>query len=100
MYFQVGDDDDAGAAANDEPLRVKILKTHVLDDKVKPTNVAEMGPNKGDGLRIVVGDGSVLEVSQVQPAMRKAMDAKSFMNGMRGQTLRWIETPDEEEENL
>lgn len=100
MYFQVGDDDDAGAAANDEPLRVKILKTHVLDDKVKPTNVAEMGPNKGDGLRIVCGDGSVLEVSQVQPAMRKAMDAKSFMNGMRGQTLRWIETPDEEEENL
>mmetsp|Transcript_29542 Transcript_29542/g.65078 ORF Transcript_29542/g.65078 Transcript_29542/m.65078 type:complete len:466 (+) Transcript_29542:105-1502(+) len=100
MYFQVGDDDDAGAAASDEPLRVKILKTQVLDDKVEPSNVVEMGPSKGDGLRIVCGDGSVLEVSQVQPAMRKAMDAKSFMNGMRGQTLRWIETPDEEEGNL
>ena len=62
--------------------------------------MVEMGPKKGDGLRIVCVDGSVLEVSQVQPAMRKAMDAKSFMNGMRGQALRWIETPEEEDAKL
>ena len=92
MYFQIGDDEDAGES---EPVRVKILKTHVVDEKAEPTRVVELGPKKGDGLRIVCHDGSVLEALQVQPATKKAMDAKSFINGMRGQTLRWVEMPEE-----
>lgn len=95
MYFQIGDDEDADES---EPVRVKILKTHVVDEKAEPTRVVELGPKKGDGLRVVCHDGSVLEALQVQPATKKAMDAKSFINGMRGQTLRWVEMPEESED--
>ena len=97
MYFQIGDDGD-GDDDSSEPVRVKILKTHVVDEKVEPTQVVELGPKKGDGLRIVCHDGSVLEALQVQPATKKAMDAKSFMNGMRGQRLRWVEMPEQNNE--
>ena len=96
MYFQIGDDDED--ADESEPVRVKILQTHVIDEKAEPTRVVELGPKKGDGLRIVCHDGSVLEALQVQPATKKAMDAKSFINGMRGQTLRWVEMPEDESE--
>lgn len=94
MYFQIGD----GDADESEPVRVKILKSHVVDEKTEPTQVVELGPKKGDGLRIVCHDGSVLEALQVQPATKKPMDAKSFMNGMRGQALRWVQMTDENEE--
>ena len=77
---------------------MKILESKVLEERVEPTRVVAMGPNKKDGLRIVCGDGSVLEVARVKPATKKAMDAKSFMNGMRGQTLRWVEMLEEEGE--
>lgn len=96
MYFQIGDDDED--ADESEPVRVKILQTHVIDEKAEPTRVVELGPKKGDGLRIVCHDGSVLEALQVQPATKKAMDAKSFINGMRGQKLRWVEMPEGESE--
>jgi methionyl-tRNA formyltransferase len=104
IYLQVGDDDPESADA-DEPVRVKILKTRVVGEDeegggvVAPTNLIEMGPRKKDGLRIVCGDGSVLEVAQLQPATKKAMDAKSFVNGLRGQTVRWVKTPDPENED-
>ena len=97
MYFQIGDDSD-GDDDSSEPVRVKILQTNVVDEKAEPTQVCELGPNKGDGLMIVCHDGSVLEASQVQPATKKAMDAKSFMNGMRGQRLRWVEMPEQTNE--
>ena len=37
----------------------------------------------------------------VQPVTRKAMDAKSFVNGLRGETVHWLEmpTPEQEEKN-
>jgi methionyl-tRNA formyltransferase len=50
----------------------------------------ELGERKGDGLRLVCGDGSILEILQLQPVTRKVMDAKSFMNGVQGKTVRWV----------
>jgi hypothetical protein len=44
---------------------------------------------KIDVLKVVCGDGSELGLVQVQPASKKAMDAKSFMNGLRGAPLSW-----------
>jgi len=101
MYFKIGDDNDSD---NDEqqqtPVKVKIIQTRLLPDNDEDdvtttpiTNVVHMGPNKKDGLRVVCGDGSVLELLQVQPATRKAMDAKSYVNGLQGQTLRWVQPP-------
>lgn len=86
MYFKVGDDAD-----DEEPVKVKVIQTQVLEStKEELTDLVKMGPNKKDGLRVVCGDGSVLELLQVQPATRKAMDAKSFVNGLQGQSLRWL----------
>lgn len=92
MFFRVGD--------AEEPIRVKVLKTRVVEgEKAEPTDLVEMGPNKKkDGLRVVCGDGSVLELMQVQPATKKAMDARSFANGSRGAEIRWAQMPEEEEQ--
>lgn len=85
-YMQIDDD---------VPMKVKILETRVLEEEeTAPTDVVEIGPAKKDGLRLVCADGSVLEVMRLQPATRKAMDAKSFVNGLRGRTARWIKTPE------
>ena len=84
IYIQIGDDDTK------EPVKMKIIETRVLEETNEPTNVIEIGPNKGDGLRLVCADGSVLELLKVQPVTRKAMDAKSFVNGLQGQTVHWV----------
>lgn len=77
----------------EEPIKCKIVETRVLDERVNPTQVVEIGPSKQDGLRLVCGDGSVLEIMKLQPVTRNVMDAKSFVNGLRGRALTWVETP-------
>lgn len=96
MHFVIGDDVDV------EPVKVKILKSRVLYDNpgsVDLTKDVVLGPDKKDGLHLVCGDGSLLELLQVQPLTRKAMDARSFVNGLRGERLRWVEMPESEEMN-
>ncbi len=94
LFLQIGDDDAV------EPVKVKIIQSRVLGETgiVNPTNVVELGPAKTDGLHLVCGDGSVLELLKVQPVTRKAMDARSFVNGLRGESLRWVEMPEPVEE--
>ena len=84
IYIRIGDDDTK------EPVKMKIIESNVLDETVNPTNVIEIGPKKKDGLRLVHSDGSVLELLKVQPVTRNVMDAKSFVNGLQGQSVRWI----------
>lgn len=78
-----------------DPIKVKLVQTKVIEEKVEPTDVITLGPNKKDGLRLVCGDGSVLEILQIQPATKRAMDAKSFVNGYPGKTIRWVKPPPE-----
>lgn len=93
LYVQVGDDQDV------EPVKMKIIKTRVLqEDAEELTDEIVLGPNKKDGLRVVCGDGSILELLEVQPVTRKAMDAKSFVNGLRGEIIRWVKMPEPIEE--
>jgi methionyl-tRNA formyltransferase len=84
VYMQLDDE---------EPMKVKITETRVLDETMDPTTVIDIGPSKTDGLRLVCGDGSVLEILRLQPVTRKEMDAKSFVNGLQGRTARWIKSP-------
>lgn len=104
LYFDIVDEESGSKDVDDdddvEPTKVKIIKSKVLHEagSVEPTNVVELGPNKKSGLHLVCGDGSVLELLQVQPVTRKAMDAKSFVNGLRGKSLRWVQMPEPEEE--
>lgn len=83
VYLQIEGDE--------APTKVKILETRVLPETVESSSVVALGTKKGDGLRLVCGDGSVLEVLQLQPVTRKAMDAKSFVNGLRGKTVQWVQ---------
>ena len=93
IYVKVGQDEDS------EPIKMKIIKSRVLEfSGSERTDEICLGPNKKDGLRVVCGDGSVLELLIVQPVTRKAMDAKSFVNGLRGETLRWLKTPEPEDQ--
>lgn len=94
--FRVGEGDEEGQ-------RIKIITTTVLagpgsdppSDIVTITKFQakdEAGNNKGkpkDILCAVCGDGSSLGILELQPPGKKIMDAKSFMNGVRGQALRW-----------
>ena len=89
LYFQIGDD------GSSDPVKVKVVETRVLEETAEPTNVIEIGPKKGDGLRLVCSDGSVLEMLKVQPATRNVMDAKSFVNGLQGNSVRWLSGMDE-----
>ncbi|KAL3793470.1 hypothetical protein ACHAW5_001645 [Stephanodiscus triporus] len=87
VYVRVGDDDDdddESSSTSREPVKVKVIESRVLDETAEPTNVIEIGPRKGDGLRLVCADGSVLELLRVQPATRNVMDAKSF-DTLRGE---------------
>lgn len=93
LYVRVGDAEDA------EPVKMKIIKSRVLAESgADVTDEIVMGPEKKDGLRLVCGDGSVLELLIVQPVTRKAMDAKSYVNGLRGETVRWVKMPEPVEE--
>ena len=95
MYFRIGDDDDS------ELVKVKIVTTRVLTDdddndtkaSTTITDEIQLGSEKNDGLRVVCGDGSILELLEVQPVTRKVMDAKSFCNGLRGEKIRWAQAP-------
>eukprot|EP00586_Coscinodiscus_wailesii_P004153 CAMPEP_0172486644 /NCGR_PEP_ID=MMETSP1066-20121228/15281_1 /TAXON_ID=671091 /ORGANISM="Coscinodiscus wailesii, Strain CCMP2513" /LENGTH=443 /DNA_ID=CAMNT_0013252715 /DNA_START=242 /DNA_END=1570 /DNA_ORIENTATION=- len=96
MMFRIGDDDE------DAVVKVKIIETRVAGEEGSVsesdlTNVVKMGKEKKSGLMVVCGDGSILELLRVQPVTRKAMDVKSFVNGLQGKTLRWIKTAEEEE---
>ena len=93
MYFRIGDE-------SDEPVKVKVAETRVLEmeEKEPLSDIVELGPKKGDGLRVICYDGSILELLQVQSATRKVMDAKSFVNGLQGQSLKWVKPDVKDEE--
>jgi methionyl-tRNA formyltransferase len=40
-------------------------------------------------LRVRCGDGSQLGIVTVQPAAKKEMPVKAFVNGLRGAALEW-----------
>jgi len=92
VYVQIGDEDSTG-----DPFKVKLIETRVLSETQDPTDLIALGPTKKDGLRLVCGDGSVLELVKVQPAGKKAMDAKSFVNGYPKKTIRWVKPEPKED---
>lgn len=77
-----------------EPQRIKIITTTVLTEgDGTPTDVsitvAKFGKN--DILQITCADSSKLGVLELQPAGKKIMDAKAFINGLRGdRCIKWV----------
>eukprot|EP00593_Proboscia_inermis_P002286 CAMPEP_0171293194 /NCGR_PEP_ID=MMETSP0816-20121228/1374_1 /TAXON_ID=420281 /ORGANISM="Proboscia inermis, Strain CCAP1064/1" /LENGTH=433 /DNA_ID=CAMNT_0011763785 /DNA_START=35 /DNA_END=1336 /DNA_ORIENTATION=- len=83
MHVKVGD--------NTDPVKVKVIKSRVVEGTVDKTRTIELKKEKGAGLLVVCNDGSVLELLQVQPECKKVMDAKSFHNGLRGGVIEWLD---------
>jgi len=94
--------------AGGEGERVKIVTTVVLSaapgssaptrevNLVKlprPASSCLTAPVPSEALRVVCGDGSVLGVVELLPPGKKAMAARSFVNGLRGAALSWTEPP-------
>ena len=77
-----------------DPIKVKVSRTRVPEQKMEPTDVVQLGPDKTSGLYVVCHDGSVLELLQVQPATRKSFPARDFQNGYPGETIRWVKPPE------
>ncbi|KAL3924017.1 MAG: hypothetical protein SGILL_001305 [Bacillariaceae sp.] len=86
LYLEVGEGSD--------PVKFKILETSVLEEKADVTDAVTPGPSKKDGLRLVSADGSILEITRLQPATKKPVDALSFVNGLQGRTVKWVKTPE------
>jgi methionyl-tRNA formyltransferase len=84
------DSDAAAAAAAKQPLtKLKLMRTEVGQQQPHTENSRAVSLQSG-ALEVVCADGSVLRVLQVQPEGKKPMDAKSYVNGLRGATLSWI----------
>ena len=86
LFMTIGD--------REEAIKYKILETRLLEETAEATDQVSPGPSKGDGLRLVCHDGSILEINRLQPATRKPMDALSFVNGLQGKVVRWIKSED------
>ena len=80
--------------------KVKVGKTRVVEegiegggegDQERDVQLLRLKQGKGGGLLVNCGDGSVLEVLQIQPEAKKMMDAKSFVNGLSGAEVRWVD---------
>lgn len=100
IYVRIGDNEEA------EPIKLKILQSRVFEesgadptDEVVFVTADQVVFVKADNaLRVVCADGSILELLMVQPATKKAMDARSFANGrMRNQTVRWVKASEKKE---
>jgi len=77
------------------PQRLKIVTTRVLEDatgSAEPTRLmGEVREGKTSVLRVVCGDGSVLGLTHVQVPGKTMVDARSFVNGLRGQDVHWCD---------
>ena len=88
-------DDDEGASKDPITMRLKVVSTVFTppSDEKCAAIVASLGEREVllvDGmLATVCSDGSLLQITQVQPPNKKPMSARAFWNGLRGATLRW-----------
>lgn len=78
-----------------EELELKVLRTRVgssaaAAEASSSQSIAarEVWVGK-DELRVVCGDGSVLEILEVQAPGKRAVAARDFINGLKGRKLTW-----------
>ena len=72
-------------------VALKLLTTRVgptsSGEAVSTTAQLPLTWSPPESLQVQCGDGSVLEVVEVQPESKKAMAAKAFWNGLRGREV-------------
>ena len=102
MYFKIGNNlegDDNDDDDDSTIIKVKIAKSKVVDnlnDEIENTGrIINLIKGKKRGLGVFCHDGSLLEILTLQPVTKNAMDAKSYVNGLRGKSIMWVEGLDE-----
>lgn len=80
-----------------EPIRVKLLQTRLgLPEAAgdPPPAGRQVALAAGGGaLRLVCGDGSLLEVLRLTLPGKKPVDARAFWNGLNGRRAEWASAP-------
>jgi methionyl-tRNA formyltransferase len=99
FYIQASDSNYS--KTNDDALDLKIIKTKVVDASLIAEDTWRSDDDDDDdakcqavahgkqGLLVKCGDGSVLQIIEVQPPGKKPMSARSFANGLKGRKLYW-----------
>uniref|UniRef100_A0A0G4H9Q9 Methionyl-tRNA formyltransferase, mitochondrial n=1 Tax=Chromera velia CCMP2878 TaxID=1169474 RepID=A0A0G4H9Q9_9ALVE len=76
-----------------EMQRVKVVTTELPEDKpVAPEGVSPKRlvlDKKRGVLKLWCGDGSCVLLKELTPANKKAVDARSYWNGLRGRPVEW-----------
>lgn len=70
----------------DDSFEIKVVTTRVLPQK--KANRGEI-LLEADGLELVCGDGSVLEILELQAPGKRVMRARDFWNGLKLKSMRW-----------
>lgn len=75
------------------PVRVKLLKTAIVDGGGAPTGGTSSGREialNGKRLELTCSDSSILGVSELTLPGKKPTNAKSFWNGLNKRTATWV----------
>lgn len=89
----------SGGSSPAEQLELKIVRTRVAPAEAWKGGAAGSSGElrhvacSREGIFIRCGDGSVLEVLELQAPGKKVMAARDFANGLRGRELVWVESP-------
>lgn len=63
------------------------VECKILEMRPAPLGTAEIS-FVGDALRLPAGNGTALDILQLQPAGKRALSARDFRNGLRGRSIR------------
>lgn len=86
-----------------DPQRIKLITTCVVEEgsadrATEPPPSTDVIVEKGGAMFVECAGGSKLEIKQLQPRAKKATDAKSFVNGLQGKTIKWVPNQNEQME--
>jgi methionyl-tRNA formyltransferase len=86
------EDADSASQQQQQHIQVKVLRSRVGDaaaeELVKAAPAGQVVfAESGQRMLLPCGGGSVLEVLQVQPPTKKAIEPKAFFNGLAGKQL-------------
>jgi len=104
--------DGNGNGGGGEVVRMKIITSMVLSDATTVSGRLTMNnktieqktvstydlitrkenPKKELVLQVICGDGSIFGIVELQPPGKKTMNVRSYLNGLRGKRLEWVDT--------
>lgn len=91
--FQVSSTQQLPQQQQQQEMQVKIIESRLMRQDEASSLLQQAAPGQvvfleqGKRMLVLCGDGSALEVLQLQPPTKKAMQPKAFFNGLGGKQL-------------